>query len=164
MAKTCTEPRTTTYAQSPASPSRKMSAVVGKRTTWQTSASARRSSASRPLNGSSRLRNSSRSDAIMTQGCAPAGCASFLRAWPPPSAPAMRRDLTSETGCASYGYERDTGDRTGPQRDNLTLSWLREEAARRYLSQRTHVLKSPHLHRPRRRDGGRREGPAGPVG
>src|SRR5262249_34682440 len=45
-----------------------------------------------------------------------------------------------ETGCASYGYERDTGDRTGPQRDNLTLSWLREEAARRYLSQRTHVL------------------------
>src|SRR5262249_12427672 len=81
-----------------------------------------------------------------------------------PSAPAMRRDLTSETGCASYGYERDTGDRTLPQRDNLTLSWLREEAARRYLSQRTHVLKSPHLHRPRRRDGGRREGPAGPVG
>ena len=31
-------------------------------------------------------------------------------------------------------------DATGPQRYNLTLSWLREEAARRYLSQRTHML------------------------
>ena len=51
--------------QSPASPSRKISAEAGNWTTWATSARARSSLASRSLNKARRWRNCSRSDVIM---------------------------------------------------------------------------------------------------